>query len=419
MKTKLQIKIMAMGLIFFLFAENHLTAQTNWVKYEGNPVLEEFGTWSDVPSPCVMFEDGIFKMWFAGGGNIGYAESTDGITWEPNEDPLIPAGNPGDWDESRSHLCVIRVNDTLKMWFSGSPDDFMWEISIGYAWSVDNIDWNVWLDPVLVKGNPGSWEENAVYQPAVYYDGNIYRMWYNGYEGTQLTDPDRVGLATSIDGINWIKDTVNNPVMNLGDPGTFFDTWIQSSCVLFLDNEYKMWFSGWDATNITPRKYIRIGYATSPNGIEWIVQNDSVEVLDVGQAPAWDMYRLSSPSVLYHEDQYKMWYSGFEGFTHRIGYAYEPETGQIENNSFEHSQLFINPNPINKNGVISFVLNGNTQVKLEIYNHQGQKVSTVLNKNLQSGKQSVIFDGFNLSSGIYFCVLKTSEGIQTTKMIKR
>ena len=36
----------------------------------------------------------------------------------------------------------------------------------------------------------------------------------------------------------------------------------------------------------------------------------------------------------------------------------------------------------------------------------------------QKGEHKVVFDGTKLKAGIYFCVLKTNEGIQNKKIIK-
>ena len=327
MRTYLQTAAMAIGFILFLFAETSVMAQEHWAKDQTNPVFKEFGTWAQdgVMSPCVIFEDNLFKMWYSAKGCsghvIGYANSVDGINWQPNEKPLFPFGIIGVWDEDRKHPCVVRVNDTLKMWFSGSSDNFNMEIAIGYAWSVDNKTWYACSKPVLEKGVSGSWDERSVFKPSVYYDGEIYHMWYNGCQGTSLTEPMQVGYAKSVDGINWRKNYVNNPVLTIGEPETFYDTWIQSSSVIFKDDEYKMWFTGWDNTSITPHKYIRIGYATSPDCINWDVQNNDLAVMDVGKAPNWDLYSIKYPSVIFHEGQYKMWFTGFNGYTHRIGYA--------------------------------------------------------------------------------------------------
>lgn len=421
MKTQLHINIMAMGLIFFLFAGINLTAQDSWVKYPDNPVFSGAAWSNNAWKPVVIFEDNVFKMWFGGtsanGEAIGYAESPDGINWDPNNDPVIPDGEPGDWDQWRGPASVLRVNDTLKMWYSGSSDNFNYEISIGYAWSLDNIVWNVLPDKVLDHGEPGTWEETGVIHPVVYYDGSTYHMWYCGFEGSTMWDPMQEGYATSLDGINWVKDVINNPVITLGAPGSFFDTWVIGSSVLFLEDTYHLWFAGWDGLSLNPWKYVTIGYATSLNGIDWTIQNDFLPVIDHGVPGEWDDRIARYSSVLIHDDQFKMWYDG-RGSSTKIGYAEELETSLFSINSTGNSYLNVNPNPVKKDAIISFRISEKSHVKLEIFNHQGQQVATLVDGDILQGEQCVIFEGSALPSGIYFCVLKTPQTIETKKIIK-
>ena len=128
MKTKSNINLLFMGLIVFTFITVNSSAQLNWVKYEGNPIIEgNAGQWDQrIWYPVVIHEDGLFKMWYCGWQwpidtrQIGYAESTDGITWVLNDDPVIPSGAPGAWDFRRLPGTVLRINDTLRMWYTGS-----------------------------------------------------------------------------------------------------------------------------------------------------------------------------------------------------------------------------------------------------------------------------------------------------------
>jgi hypothetical protein len=112
-----------------------------------------------------------------------------------------------------------------------------------------------------------------------------------------------------------------------------------------------------------------------------------------------------------------MWYDG-RGSSTKIGYAEELETSLSANNSPEASHLFINPNPVKKDAIISYRVTEKSHVIIEIYNHQGQQVATLVDGDILQGEQRVVFDGSALPSGIYFCVLKTREGIQTKKIIK-
>jgi hypothetical protein len=408
------MNIMAMGLIFFLLAGINLRAQINWEKYS-SPVLT--GTsWSEKAAvPVVIFEQDTFKMWFASNDRIAYAKSIDGINWITNNNPVFPDGSPGAWDEGRYPGTVLRVNDTLKMWYSGSSDGFNFEISIGYAWSMDNITWNILPDSVLANGEPGTWDETGVFQPVVYYDGSIYHMWYSGFEGTSWWDPMMEGYATSTDGINWTK--YPDPVLTLGEDGSFYDVWVVGTSILFFENEFHMWFAGWDGTSTSPFRYWRIGYATSPDGVTWTVENDNEPVVDVGESGTWDDIWARYCSVLIHEDHLKMWYDG-KGDELNIGYALGDSVNVGIPEQYVSKGITISPNPFRDFIIITYKLNERSQIWLEILNYQGKKITTLVDGNLQQGEQNVTFDGASLPSGIYFCVLKTNEGIQTTKMIK-
>ena len=105
MKTK--INLILTGLILFIFTVD-LSAQINLEDVTGEPVLN----WGDI----------------TGGWDWG-------VVWHPT---------------------VIKDGDTLRMWYSGHNES-IWTpnniSSIGYAWSLDGIDWNKDnANPVLTAG---------------------------------------------------------------------------------------------------------------------------------------------------------------------------------------------------------------------------------------------------------------------------
>ncbi len=80
------------------------------------------------------------------------------------------------------------------------------------------------------------------------------------------------------------------------------------------------------------------------------------------------------------------------------------------------------PNPFNPATNIEFVLSKSGRVKIEIFNILGQKVRTLVDQHLKAGHKLVDWDGKNdlgkeVSSGIYFYRIKTSEFSQTKKMV--
>ncbi len=75
------------------------------------------------------------------------------------------------------------------------------------------------------------------------------------------------------------------------------------------------------------------------------------------------------------------------------------------------------PNPFSSSTTISFTLNKNSKVKLNIYDINGKFIQTLADKEFSSGENRVEFSGEKLSSGIYYCVLKAGEAVLTRKII--
>lgn len=75
------------------------------------------------------------------------------------------------------------------------------------------------------------------------------------------------------------------------------------------------------------------------------------------------------------------------------------------------------PNPFNNSTSISFFIPQKTLVLLEIFNLLGKKVDTIVNEILIPGKYTVYWKPNNISSGLYFCMLKTKTNIITKKII--
>jgi hypothetical protein len=75
------------------------------------------------------------------------------------------------------------------------------------------------------------------------------------------------------------------------------------------------------------------------------------------------------------------------------------------------------PNPFNPSTKISYQLPSAGNVRLKIYDAIGNEVANLVDEFKQTGEYEVEFDASQLSSGIYFYQLKTSDFIATKKMI--
>ncbi|MCK4359289.1 MAG: T9SS type A sorting domain-containing protein [Candidatus Cloacimonetes bacterium] len=91
---------------------------------------------------------------------------------------------------------------------------------------------------------------------------------------------------------------------------------------------------------------------------------------------------------------------------------------QNENFYQNQIQLFQNyPNPFNLETIISFNLNKNTNVLIEVYNIRGQKVKTIVDKYMTFGYHTANFNTEDMKNGIYFYKLSTKDKTFIKKMI--
>jgi len=75
------------------------------------------------------------------------------------------------------------------------------------------------------------------------------------------------------------------------------------------------------------------------------------------------------------------------------------------------------PNPFNPTTVINYQLPNSSDVKLEVFDMLGRRVSVLVEGNQSAGTYSVEFDASSLSSGVYLYRLQTNENVQTRQMV--
>jgi endonuclease I len=76
----------------------------------------------------------------------------------------------------------------------------------------------------------------------------------------------------------------------------------------------------------------------------------------------------------------------------------------------DETVLFQNkPNPFNPSTNIEFKIQSTHKVILDVFDIKGERIVTLVNKNLQPGSYKFYFDGSELSSGIYFYRLITDK----------
>lgn len=106
-------------------------------------------------------------------------------------------------------------------------------------------------------------------------------------------------------------------------------------------------------------------------------------------------------------------------------HVYRSSSG-IESNSadlptaYSLSQNY--PNPFNSHTQIRFQLRRRIHTTLTVYNILGQKITTLVNEEMQAGRYVAVWDGTAdggraVASGVYLYKLKTAECVEVRKMV--
>lgn len=137
-------------------------------------------------SPFVMFEKGIYRMWYASMDkwndssvtplhyyNIKYAESYDGLDWKRKTNVCI--------DYTKDHYAfgrpfVLKEDGKYKMWYAYRGDHY----KIGYAESHNGIAWNRQDEDVGIDTSVSGWDSEMIEYPYIHDHKGVRYMFYNG-----------------------------------------------------------------------------------------------------------------------------------------------------------------------------------------------------------------------------------------------
>ncbi|MCK5560867.1 MAG: hypothetical protein KAJ51_09755, partial [Thermoplasmata archaeon] len=292
------------------------TSPTDFYKYSSNPLVKNgpAASWDDISAtrPSIVYNGTGYMMWYEGRPGstkwqIGLATSPDGITWTKySGNPVLSLGSGGAWDSDYVGMpWVLFDGETYKMWYGGEKGT-TWKI--GYATSIDGINWQKYSNnPILDLGLSGSWDDAEVKDPCVLFNGIMYKMWFTGMK--ESNHVNKVGYATSYDGINWTKYP-NNPIIS---GPTSWNNGIRSMHILHEFNNYLGWFTNKGSE-------MEIYYTHSPDGVSWnnFINNP---ILQKSPSSSWDDAKVITSRVIKKDKQYYMYYAGSDGTNQQIGLA--------------------------------------------------------------------------------------------------
>ncbi len=290
-------------------------------RYTRNPLLrngpEPYDFDKTGPRVVLKLGLGYYRMWYeavAGDGltTVGYATSADGLMW--NKEGVVISPSEAWEKEEISPNSILLEDGVFKMWYHGGgyirDKRRLGNGRIGYATSTDGISWTKYKgNPVVDIGPAGSFDDIQVAEPRVFHFSSGYRMYYTGQNGS--TNRTSLGMASSPDGIHWIKYE-GNPILNREAWGGFWGG------AFFPENGiWHLWHgviieSGDRQSTSHDDVRSGLGYMWSADGLSWkdgmsnpvLVQNADREAADHGLVG-------DSVSGYRDGDTYRIMYTGF------------------------------------------------------------------------------------------------------------
>lgn len=238
---------------------------------------------------------------------------------------IFKPDNQFDWMTTHAQVpAVLVLEDRFRIYFATRDKKSVSSIA---CLDVDINDpekiIQLYNEPVLSVGKLGAFDEDGVVPSCVLQKDDEIWLYYNGWN-KKVTTPyhNAIGVVVSKDKGLTFQRKYDGPVI---DRTTLEPYMHVSPCVLKKDNEYQMWYvSGtkWITVNNKHEPVYVIRYASSDDAINW--KRTAVECLP----QKYDQEAIATPSVLFQDNKYKMWYCFRDSIdfrdgtgSYRLGYA--------------------------------------------------------------------------------------------------
>jgi len=250
---------------------------------------------TDALNPSVVrFAGNLFNLYSGYDGKLWRtfaSRSPNGGRWTGLGPVLAPG--PNTWEGGAilaNGAAIVRANEIFYWYQAGEPP------RIGLARSADGLTWTKTPGPVLGYGPRGSWDERALGDPYVIDAG---RRLYMCYLGEDRARRQRLGMATSIDGIHWTR-LAGNPVLELGSDGAFDESGLGEPAVWKDHGWWWMLYTGRDRNEVR-----RMGLAQSADGVKWERTDLVIEGTE-----AWNAKVVCDATVLVEPGRVRVWFGG-------------------------------------------------------------------------------------------------------------
>ncbi len=120
---------------------------------------------------------------------------------------------------------------------------------------------------------------------------------------------------------------------------------------------------------------------------------------------------FDAAGLKYNPNEYTDRYAEWDGVYKQL------EEGEETEAEILTASISISPNPANPATTLHYTLAKPGNVKLAVYNSNGQKVATLVDNYMSAGNHSAVFDGSDLASGVYFYRLESKDFAKSGKML--
>ncbi len=199
-------------------------------------------------------------------------------------------------------------------------------------------------NPVLVPGEPGSWDDHYVFcHWALEYHDTIFIF----YSGISSKGGRSLGLATSADGYNFAKYP-GNPILT-GDQKGYDAFGVGHATILKEDSLWVLYFNAREIAGYGSGQSFGRATAKFLRG-PWTKSEEPV--LTAGRRGEWDSDFVSSPVLVKDNGSYRMYYTGGDDlFSHTniyIGMATSEDgiTWKKYNNPSTQQHPFVDSDPV-------------------------------------------------------------------------
>jgi hypothetical protein len=278
MKKNMIIIFVMLSLVSVVVGQDDTTI--TWELVSEDPISEvgEAGEWNSTynePGAAIYYEDQYhlfvngYPSGIGGNNGIGYRVSDDGISYQwATEDPILRRDDMPNEPLSIAASDVLVLEDGTWVLYFFNFNSTGWphiQATIGRATATDpSGPWTVDEDLTLSPGEEGGWNESSVAYASGLPLEDGFVMYYIGEDASGV---ERLGRATSEDGILWDKDP--EPVFELDEDLVENPSFVVSQVVY--DGE--RWILAYKGNRSI------VSFAFSDNGIVWERYTDNPVIL--------------------------------------------------------------------------------------------------------------------------------------------